>query len=36
MSISTALLDRAQKLSVELTDYPDQKLQLKLSDVPVR
>ncbi|MGV0027115.1 hypothetical protein [Phormidesmis priestleyi] len=36
VSISTALLDKAQKLSVQLTDYPDQKLQLKLSDVPVR
>lgn len=36
VSIPTALLDKAQKLSIELTDYPDQKLQLKLSDVPVR
>jgi hypothetical protein len=36
LSISTALLDKAQKLSVQLTDYPDQKLQLKLSNVPVR
>jgi hypothetical protein len=36
VSISSALLDNAQKLSVQLTDYPDQKLQLKMSDVPVR
>jgi hypothetical protein len=36
VSISAALLDNAQKISLQLTDYPDQKLQLKMSDVPVR
>lgn len=36
ISISSALLDNAKKLSLQLTDYPDQKLQLKMSDVPVR
>jgi hypothetical protein len=36
VSISTALLDKAQKISVQLTDYPDQKLQLKLANIPVR
>lgn len=36
VSIPTALLEDAKKLSVTLTDYPDQKLQLKLSEIPVR
>ncbi|MFW6264185.1 MAG: hypothetical protein ACOC3E_01515 [Cyanobacteriota bacterium] len=35
VKIPSALLDDAQKLSLSLTDYPDQKLQLKLSDIPV-
>lgn len=35
VSIPTALLEDAKKLSLTLTDYPDQKLQLKLSDIPV-
>ena len=33
--IPTALLDDAKKISLTLTDYPDQKLQLKLSQIPV-
>lgn len=36
VSISAALLDNAQKLSLQLTDYPDQKLQLKMAEIPVR
>lgn len=36
VNISAALLANAQKLSLQLTDYPDQKLQLKLSEIPVR
>ncbi|MEO8893579.1 MAG: hypothetical protein ABI417_19000 [Coleofasciculaceae cyanobacterium] len=35
VSIPTALLEDAKKLSLTLTDYPDQKLQLKMSDIPV-
>jgi hypothetical protein len=35
IKISTALLDDAEKLSLTLTDYPDQKLQLQISDLPV-
>lgn len=35
IKISTALLDDAQTLSLTLTDYPDQKLQLKISEIPV-
>ncbi len=35
VSIPTALLDNAQKLSVTLTDYPDQELELKMADIPV-
>jgi hypothetical protein len=35
ITISTALLDKVEKLSLSLTDYPDQKLQLKLNDIPV-
>jgi len=29
------LLEDAKKLSLTLTDYPDQKLQLKMSEIPV-
>lgn len=36
VSIPTALLDNAQKLSLTLTDYPDQQLQLKMADIPVK
>ena len=35
IKISTALLDDAEKLSLTLTDYPDQQLQLQISDIPV-
>ena len=35
VSIPTALLEDATKLSLTLTDYPDQKLQLKISEIPV-
>lgn len=35
VSIPTALLEDSQKLSLTLTDYPDQKLQLKMSEIPV-
>ncbi len=36
VSLSTALLDKAQKISIQLTDYPDQKLQLQMTDIPVK
>lgn len=35
VSIPTALLDNAKTLSLALTDYPNQKLQLKVSGIPV-
>ncbi len=35
VSIPSALIDKAKKLSLTLTDYPDQKLQLKMSEIPV-
>jgi len=35
VSIPTALLEDSQKLSLTLTDYPDQKLQLKMSEIPI-
>ncbi|MDJ0634229.1 MAG: hypothetical protein QNJ34_13650 [Xenococcaceae cyanobacterium MO_188.B29] len=35
LRIPTVLLDNAQKISVTLTDYPEQKLELKLKDIPV-
>lgn len=35
VSIPTALLEDAKKLSLTLTDYPDQKLQLKMSEIPI-
>lgn len=36
VSISTALLDNVKKLSMTLTDYPEQQLRLQMSDIPVR
>ena len=33
--IPTALLDDARQISLTLTDYPEQKLQLKVSEIPV-
>jgi hypothetical protein len=35
ISIPTVLLDKVQSLSLDLTDYPDQQLQLKVSNIPV-
>lgn len=35
IKISTALLDNAKQLSLTLTDYPDQQLQLQISNIPV-
>lgn len=35
VSIPTALLDDATALSLTLTDYPDQKLKLKMAEIPV-
>ncbi|MEL7037373.1 MAG: hypothetical protein AAFO04_17390 [Cyanobacteria bacterium J06592_8] len=35
VSIPTALLDNAQELAISLTDYPDQKLELKMSGIPI-
>lgn len=36
VSIPTALLDDVKKISMKLTDYPDQQLQLQISDIPVK
>lgn len=35
VSIPTALLDDVKKISLALTDYPDQKLKLEVSNIPV-
>lgn len=35
LRIPTVLLDSSQKISLTLTDYPEQKLELKLKDIPV-
>lgn len=35
VSIPTALLEDSKQLALTLTDYPDQKLQLKMPDIPV-
>lgn len=35
VSISTALLDDVKKLSMTLTDYPEQRLRLQMLDIPV-
>ncbi len=35
ISIPTALLDEVKSLSLQLTDYPDQKLQLQVANIPV-
>ena len=34
LRIPTVLLDRSQKISLTLTDYPEQNLELKLKDIP--
>lgn len=36
VSIPTALLDDVNKLSLTLTDYPDQQLRLQMSNIPVK
>ena len=36
VSIPTAVLDDVKKLSLTLTDYPEQQLRLQLSDIPVK
>ena len=36
VSIPTAVLDDVKKLSLSLTDYPEQQLRLQLSDIPVK
>jgi hypothetical protein len=33
--IPSALLEKTRTISLKLTDYPDQKLQLQMSDIPV-
>lgn len=35
VTIPSALLDNAKELAMSLTDYPDQKLQLEMSGIPV-
>lgn len=35
VSIPTALLDDVKKVSLSLTDYPDQKLKLEVTNIPV-
>jgi hypothetical protein len=35
ISIPTALLDDVKKVSLSLTDYPDQKLKLEVTNIPV-
>lgn len=35
VTIPTALLDNANQLALSLTDYPDQKLQLKMPEIPI-
>lgn len=35
VSIPTALLENAKELSMSLTDYPDQQLQLQVSGIPI-
>lgn len=36
VSISTGLLDDVQKLSMTLTDYPEQRVRLQMLDIPVK
>jgi hypothetical protein len=35
VTIPTALLENAKELSLTLTDYPAQKLQLQIAGIPV-
>ncbi len=36
VKVSSSLLSTASKVSFQLSDYPDQKIQLEVSDVPVK
>ncbi|MBE9012309.1 hypothetical protein IQ250_19100 [Pseudanabaenaceae cyanobacterium LEGE 13415] len=36
VSIPNSMLDDAQRLTLQLSDYPDQKLQLKMADIPIK
>lgn len=36
VKVSSSLLSTANKVSFQLSDYPDQKIQLEVSDVPVK
>ncbi|MGG6268641.1 hypothetical protein ACQ4M3_21345 [Leptolyngbya sp. AN03gr2] len=36
ISIPNSMLDDAQRISLQLSDYPDQKLQLKMADIPIK
>lgn len=36
VSIPNSMLDDAQRISLQLSDYPDQKLQLKMADIPIK
>ncbi len=36
VKVSSSLLSNASKVSFQLSDYPDQKIQLEVSDVPVK
>lgn len=36
VEIPTALIEQSKLISLKLTDYPDQKLKLNLSDIPIR
>ncbi|MEB3293316.1 MAG: hypothetical protein VKJ24_09140 [Synechococcales bacterium] len=36
VSVSSVLLANAERVSLQLSDYPDQKVQLEMSDIPVK
>jgi hypothetical protein len=36
VSISSVLLTNAERVSMQLSDYPDQKVQLEMSEIPVK
>ena len=36
VKISSALLANASRVSLQLSDYPNQKIQLEVSDIPVK
>ena len=35
VTIPTALVENSKELTMSLTDYPDQKMQLQMSGIPV-